>query len=632
MRDTLSAQLAALPTRPGVYLMKGAEGRVVYVGKAVNLRNRVRSYFNRGHDGRAFVQVLEHWVHELETIVVRSEAEALLLENELIKKHRPRFNVQLRDDKNYLCLKLDRSHPYPRLETVRGFGDDGAKYFGPYASAGSLRDTLRVVNKHFQLRTCSDHVLEHRKRPCLLYQLGRCPAPCVYDVTVGDYARNVDAVELFLAGRGEALVAALKQRMHEAAAATRFEEAARLRDQMVAMQRSLERQSVASPSMVDQDVIGFFREADRVTVYAMFVREGRLSDTMTHHFAGQEFPDEEILESFLTQFYLERRSAPDEVLVPFALATGDALAALLSSKRGRTVSIRWPQRGEKVAALKLAMANAAKAASERQTDASDMEVALLGLQERLGLSRRPERIECFDVSHLQGQSLVASQVVALAGEPAPDQYRHYTLKTVGGNDDFKSMYEVISRRVRRGLAEGALPDLLLIDGGKGQLAAARAAAKDAGAPAIDIVALAKSKERGGRQVDAAAVKTPERVFVEGRKDPVVLARHSRELLILTRMRDEAHRFAIGHQRKRTRKGVASELEHIAGVGPTRRRALLRKFGSVRQLRSAPLDAVAEVVGRPLAQRVLDALAPPEEVGDDPVRAASLDDAQPPGPF
>ncbi len=625
--DTVQAKLADLPQKPGVYLMKGEGGEVIYVGKAVNLRSRVRSYFTRSSsDNRAFVAVLDRHLTDIDTLVVSNEKEALLLENELIKKHKPRFNVALRDDKNFLCLRIDTTHPYPRLETVRRIARDGERYFGPYASAGSIRETLRVINKYFQLRTCTDYVLEKRQRPCLLYQIGRCPAPCVHPIASEVYRENVAAVLLFLEGRCEPLIASLRARMKNAATQLEFEEAARLRDQTIALERSMEKQAVAGVEPIDQDVFGFYREAERLVIYAFYVRGGRMAGGQPFHFSGQQFPDAELLESFVNLYYGDSNFVPKEVLLPFAPGPLDALSGLLSEMKGEKVRVSVPQRGDKAALLDMATQNAQRAFSERKQTREEAQDVLKRLQNKLGLSKLPRRMECFDISHFQGSALVASQVVAVDGDPEPSAYRKFHLKTVVGNDDFKSMHEILTRRLKRGLAENDLPDLIIVDGGKGQLASAHAAMKDLGVKGIDLVGLAKSRELDAVHADDEAERSPERVFVLGQKDPIVLPQTSPELFVLTRLRDEAHRFAITFQRKVKRKsGLWSELSRVPGVGEGRRRTLLTRFGSVKAMRGATIEALSEAVGPAVAERIYSYLHS-DDGQTDPVREASLEDA------
>ncbi len=629
----IEEKIDALPNQPGVYLMKDRSGRIIYVGKAVNLRNRVRSYFTRA-DSRAFVQLLDRVLHDIETVVVRTEKEALLLENELIKKHRPRFNVQLRDDKQYLCLRLDITHRFPRLETVRRPKRDHARYFGPYSSASSIRETLRVVNKFFQLRTCTDHVLESRKRPCLLHQIGRCPAPCVFPVAPDDYRRNVDAVTLFLEGRSGPLLDQLRERMKNSAKKLEFEEAARLRDQIIALERSLERQTVATTGAIDQDVFGVYRQADKICIYILYVRGGRISGGRPLHFTS-EFPDDELIESLVNQYYADENFVPREVLVPTTPNEPEALAELLSEQKGEKVRVFVPQRGDKVELLALAARNAERSFSERTRTREEIEQTLVRLKERLHLSKLPRRMECFDISHSQGTSIVASQVASFDTEPDTANYRRYKLKTVTQNDDFASMHEILTRRFRRGLVDGDLPDLVVIDGGKGQLAAAFAAMRDLGVEGVDMVALAKSRDLDVVLPDEEVKRSPERVFLVDRKDPIVLPQTSPELFALTRLRDEAHRFAITFQRKLSRKrGLQSQLDSVPGVGETRRRALLTHFGSLKRVKEASVAdmAAVESIGPSVAERIHAFLHAPagadveEDADDDDVRAASLEDA------
>ena len=635
----LEEKLQNLPTSPGVYLMKDREGTVVYVGKAVNLRSRVRSYFNRGGDQRAFIPLLETLLGGLETVLVSSEKEALLLENELIKRHKPRFNVQLKDDKNFICLRVDLKQPYPRLEVVRRFARDGAHYFGPYASASSIRETLRIINRYFQLRTCSDHVLANRKRPCLLHQIGRCPAPCVYEIPPENYLRNVREVELFLEGKGTELVDSLRSRMKSAALAHKFEEAGLLRDQLIAIERSLERQKIASSERLDQDVFGFFREADRLLFYILYIRQGRLGGGQAFPFSGQEFPDLELLESFVNLYYGNDNFVPKEVLLPAELEEGAAgLEEVLTERKGERVRVFAPQRGEKLKLVEMARQNAEQAFRDRQRSKEETQAVLERLQEKLRLTKLPRRMECYDISHFQGSAMVASQVAVTDGEVDKARYRHFRIKTVKGQDDFASMHEVLSRRLRRGLKEEDLPDLIVIDGGKGQLASAYAAMKDVGVTGVDIVGLAKSRDLDVADRDVTSAKSPERLFLLHRKDPIILPQNAPELFMLTRIRDEAHRFAITFQQKlMRRRNFRSVLEDISGIGEGRKTALLRHFGSLKRVRAASVEELAAVdgFGTAIAERihahlhgtVQEQLAEKvEEIPGDEVRVASLEDA------
>ncbi|MBI3184765.1 MAG: excinuclease ABC subunit UvrC [Myxococcales bacterium] len=630
MDAALEQKLANLPLGPGVYLMKDRQGEIIYVGKAVGLRGRVRSYFTRG-DERAFVALLDRLLGDVDTVITSNEKEALLLENELIKKHKPRFNVQLRDDKNFICLRLDVSHPYPRLEVVRRFKNDGARTFGPYSSATSIRETLRIINRHFQLRTCSDHALANRKRPCLLYQIGRCPAPCVYPIAPEDYRRSVDEVILFLEGKADELVEGLRARMKELSAELRFEDAARVRDQVIAIERSLERQKIALSEPIDQDVLGLYREADRLLFYFLYVRQGRITGGQGFPFSGQEFPDDELIASFVNLYYGNDNFVPEEVLLPLPIAEPEAIAELLSERKGRKVRVLAPKRGEKAALVEMARRNAETAFGERRRSKEETSAILERLMDRLHLSKVPRRMEGFDVSHFQGSALVASLVAVTDGEIDKARYRRFKIKGVAGNDDFASMHEVISRRLRRGLAEGDLPDLIVIDGGKGQLASAHAALRDLKVAGVDLVALAKSRDLEVPDPDAGRAKSPERVFLVNHKEPLVLPQTSPELFMLTRLRDEAHRFAITFQQKLSRRRhLQSALDEIAGVGEGRRKALLRHLGSLKRVREASIEELSEVpgLGPAVAERI-HAHFHAAEASQDAVREASLEDAEGP---
>ncbi|HLL05574.1 MAG TPA: excinuclease ABC subunit UvrC [Myxococcaceae bacterium] len=628
MDAKLQEKLEALPTEPGVYLMKDRRGQVIYVGKAVSLRNRVRSYFNRTGDTRFFIPLLDTMLGDIETVLVHNEKEALLLENELIKKHKPRFNVLLKDDKQFISLRLDKTQKYPRLDVVRKYSKDGARYFGPYSSASSIRETLRIINRYFRLRTCTDHVLANRKRPCLLYQIGRCPAPCVYPVPPEDYARSVDEVIMFLEGKAGELVAGLKSRMKAVASELKFEEAARLRDQLLAIERSLERQKVATADFKDQDVFAFFREGDRILFYVLWVRQGRLNGGQAFPFGSQEFPDEELLPSFVNLYYDQGSFVPEEVLLPLDAEGLEALEALLADRKGARVRVMVPKRGEKHELVLMARKNAEQAFIERKRTKDETDAVLSRLQQKLNLRNFPRRMECYDISHFQGSSIVASQVAVTDGETDKSRYRRFKIKTLEKQDDFASMYEVLSRRLKRGVEEKDLPDLLVIDGGKGQLASAHAAMKDQGVEGVDVIGLAKSRDQEVFDRDEESARSPERIFVLGRKDPIVLPQNSAEIFMLTRMRDEAHRFAITYQQKDLRKSrVRSALEDIPGVGQARRKILLRHFGSLKRVSEATIEELADVVGPSVAERVHAALhGQPEEEEEDPVREASLDDA------
>jgi excinuclease ABC subunit C len=599
--------IANLPITPGVYLMKNIKGEVFYIGKAKNLRARLRSY-SSGSDTRAFVHLLDRLLDDIEVILTHTDKEALIAENDLIKKYQPRFNIKLTDDKNFLCLRIDPRHAFPRLEIRRRFGKDKARYFGPYHSATAIRKTLRIVNRHFQLRTCSDQVLKSRTRPCLQYQIKRCPAPCVYELPAGEYQENVKSVIAFLDGRADELLQVLTNRMTTHAEHLRFEEAAQLRDQLRAIEKSLERQMVVSPDFVNRDVVGLYREGPAVEIHLMRTREGRLIEAKRYSYSKLELPTAEILSHFATQYYADLEDWPDEILFPPEMDWAKALEELLSDTVQRTLRVATPKRGHKARLISLATTNARQAFVDKQRQAGAAQTVLKGLKRSLRLSKVPEHLECFDISNLQSSHIVASAVAFVNGGPHKSLYRHYKIRSTATQDDFKSMYEVISRRARRGLEEGSLPDLMVIDGGKGQLNAARAALDDHGVDWVDLISLAKSRltERGKTDVK----RSLERVFVQGIKDPIVLRANSAELFLLMRARDEAHRFAIEFQRQQRRKAATrSLLDTIPGVGPQKRKALLSHFGSTKRVQKASLEELQGVVGPKLAQVIIDFFTP-----------------------
>jgi excinuclease ABC subunit C len=612
MTPEIEERIATLPTKPGVYQFKAARGEIIYVGKATNLRSRVRSYFG-GNDHRPFVALLDTLLVDIEVIVTQNAKEALLLENTLIKRHKPRFNVMLRDDKNYLSMRIDRRHKWPRVEIVRTIRNDGAHYFGPFHSAQAARRTLNVLNRHFQLRTCRDSVFANRSRPCLQYQIKRCPGPCVLQVDRSAYMEDVQRAEFFLSGREHELANDLEQRMVRAADDLEFEIAARYRDMLSAVREALQPQQTIQTSLVDRDVIGMHREAEYAVFAVSTFRKGALNDVSTWSLKHQTLPDDEVVGGFLGQFYGDTRKPPAEVLVSHEPAAIEELADALSELRGSRCTVLVPQRGTKMRLLELATENARQhfadtlSSSARAADAADR------LQERLGLRNTPRTIECFDISNFQGREIVASQVAFLDGQPDREGYRRYRIKLSEGQDDFASMYETILRRAKRSQAEDRpLPDLMLIDGGKGQLNAALAALQDARITDQDIVSIAKSRLKGHEGDDA--IRTDERIFVPGRKDPVVLRQSSEEMHLLERLRDEAHRVAITfHRELRDKARLRSPLSDIPGIGPARVKALLTHFGSLKKVRAASLADIEAVAGfeRALAWRVYDHLHPGE---------------------
>jgi excinuclease ABC subunit C len=608
--DRLAARLAALPADPGVYLLKDRAGKVIYVGKAKSLRSRVQSYF-RGGDERYQVQFLVRRVGDLECLVTRNEKEALILENNLIKQYKPRYNIRLKDDKSYVSVKITSADAWPRVLVTRRIARDGSRYFGPFHSASAVRDTLDVIRKVFPLRTCSDPVFKNRTRPCLEYQIKRCLGPCVLPVDRVEYEGHLRAVTLLLEGKDVQLRKLLEDRMRRAAVELRFEDAARFRDQLRAVEKTGQRQRALVHGGGDQDVFGLYREGGCIEAQVLMIRGGKLTANQSFGFADWELPDEEVLGSLLTQFYQGERFVPDEVLLPVELDDAEPRAELLRERKGRAVSILVPQRGEKVRLLELARANARQAFLERRDDEERSDRTARELQERLQLRNPPKRVECVDISTFQGGETVASVVSFDEGKPDPQSYRRFRIRTVVGTDDFASMREVLQRRLGKGLEKNDLPDLLVIDGGRGQLGIATAVLADLGITTLDVIGLAKLRvERSAMAPEIERLE--ERVFLPGRKNPVVLARNSSALFLLQRVRDEAHRFAITyHQKLRDRARLVSPLQAIAGIGETRRRALLRHFGSLARVRAAPVEDIERLpgFGRALAVRIKEALEP-----------------------
>lgn len=590
MTPEIEAKLDNLPVAPGVYLFKGPGAEVLYVGKARSLRSRVRSYFQAGtSDTRFFISRLGGELADIETVVVGSEKEAALLENTLIKQHQPRYNVKLRDDKEYLSLRLNPRGEWPRLEVVRRPKADGALYFGPYHSATAARATLRLVNRHFQLRTCTDTELASRTRPCLQYQIKRCPAPCVKEVDRVQYGQQLDDVAMFLDGRHDELMALLTSRMKDAAAAMQYERAGEARDQLRAVERVREQNRVAVVQNLDQDVIGLYRRADQAEVAALSVRAGKLTSVRTFALKDVSIPDDELVSAFLMELYPEGAFVPHEVLLPLEVEAMDGLCELLGDRRGKRVKVLAPKRGPRSQLVEMARDNAAHAYREKSRAREDLEARLGQLQERLRLPSLPRRIECVDVSHTGGQDTVASVVAVADGEPDKKRYRSFHVKRVSGGDDYSAMYEVLSRRFRRGKAKEAgweLPDLMVVDGGRGQLNVARSALKDLGLMDMPVVGLAKEKENvmGDKLVD--------RVYLPGQKNPIQLRENSAALGVLAMARDEAHRASnalrlkLGKKRK-----LRSRLDEIPGVGPKTRARLLKNLGSLRAVQEAEETAL-----------------------------------------
>jgi excinuclease ABC subunit C len=621
-RQSLEAQVASFPDAPGVYLFKDARGRVLYVGKADVLRDRVRAYFGPSLDVR-HVRMVER-AERVEFSVTGSISEAYLLEANLIKQHKPRYNIRLKDDKSYPYVKITLGEDFPRILRTRSLGDRTARYFGPFANAKSVDQSLDLLQKLFPYRTCKLTITADAEghgrtvppsalpggRPCLLFHLKRCTAPCVGNTTKDEYRATIDKSVLFLDGRYEPLARATKKEMESAAEALEFERAAALRDRLTAIDRTLDRQEVHAYKGDDFDVLAASIAEGDAVAQLFRVRDGTIVGR--DHFALEGSEDAgppEVIASFLRQHYSAATMLPPEIVTPAALPEAGSLEAFLTERRGGPVRLHVPQRGKKRHLAELAERNAKDALEQERVrwlaDRGKTEVALRELQEALGLEGPPKRIECYDVSHVQGTSVVSSMIVFEDGRPAKSQYRRFRARIGDRNDDYTNMRETLRRRFMRSFVGGPagdgeavaaranwpLPDLIILDGGKGQLSAGLEALAEAGRLQIPIAALAKEREE---------------LFVPNRPDPIVLPRTAQGLYLVQRIRDEAHRFAVTyHQKVRSRRAIHSILDDIAGVGPAKKRALLRKFGSVRAMQEARVEELAAVggVGAALAERI-----------------------------
>ena len=596
MTDLVAEKLKLLPESPGVYIMKDARGKIIYVGKAIVLKNRVRQYFQSSRNQAPKVRAMVSHVADFETIMTANEVESLILEANLIKKHRPRYNIRLKDDKSYPYVKVTVQEEYPRVFITRRVLRDGARYFGPYTNVTALRDSLKLLKRLFPLRTCRTLP----ERPCLEYHIKRCLAPCVGKVSAEDYRAMIRAVLLFLEGRTDDVERELEHRMQLAAEGYHFETAARLRDQLAAVRKAAERQNIVTGAG-DQDALGMARSAAGVCVQIFFIRGGKMIGR--EHFllrGSEEESDADILRAFLEQYYNQATFVPREVLLPHTI--DDAARAIIEQwlaekKGGGKVALLTPQRGTKRDIVTMATGNAEKFLADEETRRSLADEQTLGAVEELGrylgLKKPPRRMECFDISHNQGQETVASMVVFEDGMPKKSDYRRFKIRSAEGKpDDFLSMREVTTRRYV-GLPEDELPDLIIIDGGKGQLSSALEIIRnEAGHKDVPVVGLAKQFEL---------------VFTEGNSEPVELPQRSPSLYLIQRIRDEAHRFAITFHRKlRGKRNLVSVLDHIVGVGPKRRQALWTHFGTLDKIKAASVEELAAVpsMNRPAAEAIV----------------------------
>jgi excinuclease ABC subunit C len=585
-------QADTLPQAPGVYLFKDPKGVILYVGKAKDLRKRVRTYF-QGREQDIKTSIMLAKVAQIDHIATRTEKEALILEDTLVKEHHPRYNIQLRDDKRYPLLRLSIQERFPRLSVVRRTREDGALYFGPFPAATSMRETLRVIHKAFPLRRCSAAQFAHRSRPCLNFQMNRCLAPCCNEVSEEAYNRIVEEVRLFLEGKSDLLAEELRKRMDQEATALRFEEAGRIRDRLAALERITERQKVITQDSFHRDAVGLARQGGKVGIQVLFIRGGRLLGGRFFAIKDAGLPDQEVLSTFLHQFYKDGQFIPPEILVPFSLEDAPVLEEALGEQGKKRIRVRSPRQGSQGNdLLQMAEANAAG----KLLGQLKGEDALQEMQKRFSLSHTPARIEGFDISNLGGGLAVGSRVVFEDGEPAKAHYRRYRIKTVQGMDDYAMLYEVLVRRLRRGKEEADLPDLILIDGGKGQLNIALEVLKELKIEGVDALSIAKKRKP----------EEEEKVFLPNKKEGISLRSSSPASLLLQRVRDEAHRFAIAyHTRLRSKAGLSSLLDKIPGIGAERRRSLLKHLGGLEGIMKATSEELAEAPGmnKTLAQQV-----------------------------
>jgi excinuclease ABC subunit C len=612
LEEAIKRRLQAVPDGPGVYLFRDHKSQVIYVGKALRLRDRLRQYFTPGYAPTAQVAELVRKATDFEFVTTANEVEALVLENSLIKNYRPRFNIRLKDDKNYLYLKLPVNEEFPRVHYSRRVQNDGALYFGPYTSAQSLRGTVKSIRQLLPFRTCSDEIFKQGK-VCLDFHIKRCPGPCERRISPEDYKARINEVALFMEGRSDLLVRELKDRMEESATRLDFENAARYRDQLQSIERIADRQKVLTHSRDDQDLIAYARQVREVFVEVAYVRQGKMVGHDGHALDGAgEATEGELLRGFLLQYYASATHVPRTVILPGPVDEPDLLGGWLSQRRGGPVTIEVPQRGRKRALVSQLAETAAQELEQLRIqadyDRSRTEPMLNALAEALGLEVPPKRIECYDISNIQGDSAVGAMVVFEDGRPRNDHYRHFKIKFTPGPNDFAMLQEVLRRRLER--LESAQrredadvvgdrsftsrPDLILIDGGRGQLSAALEVLETAGYADIPTFALAKEREE---------------IFAPGRAEPIVQERNSPGMFLVQRIRDEAHRFAITHHRKvRSRKALTSPLDSVEGIGPARKRILLRHFGSVQAIREAPVEDIVKLgVPERLAKRLKESL-------------------------
>lgn len=600
------AFLRSLPDHPGVYLMKDARGGVLYVGKAGHLRRRVKSYF-LGHDDRSQVRYLLALVHSIETIVTEDERQALVLESDLIKKYKPRYNVRLKDDKAHLIVRIDREHSYPRLELVRRVHEDGAQYVGPFAFGYELKTMLEVIQDTLPIRSCSDRVFQNRVRPCLEYQIKRCSGPCCLPVDREIYSSWLDSAVDVLNGRNEKVLERLNDDMLQASSEQRYEDAAVIRDRIRTLQRVHDDRPATNFSFRSQDAVSFYSDGEAGELAVLSVRHGRLFGGRSFEVEEVALPQREVFSSLLSQYYQHHEDIPDEILVAESVQGREAFEQLLSERAGKRVRVRTPKRGLHRRLLQLAQDNARENFLSRHHQRIGSDRVLKKLQLDCGLEQMPRVVQCIDISHFQGGETVASLVQFRDGRADKAGYRHYILSLQGKPDDFASIAEVARRHLSRSAEENTLPDLLVIDGGMGQLNAALDVRQELGLSQVPMIGLAKKRRLPIRfrpyseAGPSGRRKKPERIYLPGNPIPKILRSGDEALHLLERLRDEAHRFAISfHRRRRSQRLFRSPLDDIPGVGNKRKQAVLRAFGSASKMLEAPLEEVVERTGLPLA--------------------------------
>ncbi len=600
---TIEEKIQCFPESPGVYLLKDPKGTIIYIGKAKGIRNRVRSYFQRADERDIKTRTLISKIADVDYLVTESEKEALILENNLIKKYKPRYNIKIKDDKNYPCLRLTIKEFFPRLMIVRRIKKDSSLYFGPFPSALAVRNTLKLIYKLFPLRSCKDAKFKNRTRPCINYQMGRCLAPCVGKVDAHTYEEIVKEVRLFLEGKDHELIRILRGKMKEKSDRLDFEGAARIRDQIQSIEKVIEKQHVVSKGFLDQDVIGFHRNGG-IGVQTLFVRNGMLMGGRFFSFSHQNWPDEEIISSFINQFYGEGKFIPQEILLPFSIQDHELIEQWLTERKGNRVTLMVPKRGDRLHLVRMAMDNAENGLLSKTRLGTDPENILRELREKLRLNRFPRRIEAFDISDIKGGFAVGSMVVFEGGEPLKSRYRHFRIRSSLGADDYGKMYEILTRRYQRTLQGGALPDLLMVDGGKGQMNVALGVLKELGIDGVDVIGLAKDRVQKGHA--PSIEKKGERIFLPKRKEPISLSKTSPALHLLQHIRDESHRFAITYHKKLKHKGdFHSLLDEIPGIGRERKKQLLRHYKSVDKIGEASMEELESIpkMNRKAAQQL-----------------------------